>query len=587
MIACVLGGSREPSEAWLADLGAAWVGRGESAEVWLAHTGASYEGHFAEAELMVVAESRLARHGAANDAEAIARAYRADGLGCVRRLSGSFSFFLYDAHSRFFIGTSGLTSRRSLAYWSHGDTVVAGSRLLPLLRHPRAPRAVMDEAYVADLVLGYCASPAGTTPIHGVRRLASGIALVGRPGNVRENRVDSLSPRDPPSRMGEVDAFWEALEGAVERTTRVYARPCLALSGGLDSAAVTVATTRRTPSFEAFSMVAQQLAPHESQAIDTLERAWPALRLHRVECSSAFAYPDLAGFPLRDDPPLLPLSFLPARLQLWSAMRDAGFDAVLDGEGGDEMFGGCVTPLDALRRGHWLTLLRYLRARPNRRSLALRSLLSLMPPIVRQRWIRRWARPGAHLPPYLVPAATERAVFEQATKQFYGRWIHRPAVDLVGDWLSWPTGVGSVGAHELLAGELGLALVSPLIDRDVIELVLGLRPSAVLSPAMDKRFLREALAGRIPESVRTLAKDVRLADTLGSRIVTSPQARRVLRDAGARERFAGWIRFEKLEALLDAIEAGYRPNEWVYWQIECALTLCEWYARASREYGVQ
>jgi asparagine synthetase B (glutamine-hydrolysing) len=588
MILGVLGGGPGDTDAWLAHLGAKWVGRGAGASAWLAHTGSPSESHFAQGDLLVVADSRLAHCGAASDADVIARAYLADGLDSVRGLSGRFAFLLYDARSHLFVGTSGLTSRRPVAYWSRGDTVVAGSRVLPLLRHPRAPRAVMDERYLAHLVLGYGAAPAGTTPIRDVRRLPAGVALIARAGTVREDRIDSLSPTELPLRMGEIEAFWGALESAVERPARAHGRPCLALSGGLDSAAVAAAAIRRAPSFAAFSMVAPQLALDGRQSIDALEGVWPGVRLRRVECSAARAYPDLARFSLRDDPPLLPLSLLPARLHLWSAVREAGFDTVLDGEGGDELFGGCVTPLDAFRRGHWLTLLRHLRARPNRRSLVLRSLvLPLMPSIARRPWIRRWSRPGAQLPAYLEPAATERPIFEEATAQFYGRRIHRPALELVEDWLSWPTGIGSVAAHEGLAREFGLELTSPLLDREVIQLVLGLRPSSLLSRGLDKHFLREALAGRIPEAVRTQPKDVRLADALGCAIVTSPEARLVLRDRQARERFAGWIRFEKLDALLDAMEVGYRPGEWLYWQLECALTLCEWYPRASREYGVE
>jgi asparagine synthetase B (glutamine-hydrolysing) len=337
----------------------------------------------------------------------------------------------------------------------------------------------------------------------------------------------------------------------------------------------------------AFSLVGNEAA-EEGAAIDALARAWPRLPIRRVGASEADTYPDLSKFPLRDDPTIRPLSILPARVRLWYAAREAGCDVVLDGDGGDEIFSGFVTPMDAFRRGDLVSLWRHMRTRPNRRALALRSLfLPMMPLAIRNAWSRHWARSGVHMPAYAAPEAAKSAPIVEASAQFFGRLIHLPAPELVEEWLSWPTGIGAVATHDLIARELGLELASPLLDRRVVELVLGLAPSLMLSMGSeDKRFLREALRGRIPESVRAMAKNDRLAEAMSPRIVTSKSARRVLQDAIVLRRFDGLVRFEKLGAILDAIEHGHRPTEWGYWQLECVITLCDWYARAAREYGV-
>ena len=567
--------------SWATGLGARRVDGDRQPELLVAVSDGPGPGVFDDTEIVVAAEGVRAAE--------VASAYRREGIHCAARLAGDFDLVLYDAGRHLLFATSAITSHRQHAYWTDGKTTLVGTGVLGLLRHPATPRA-LDEVHLAHLVFGLQAMEPGSTPIAGVRRLCAGEALVVTDGDARVVRVDRLRAIPGPLRKARrIALFWSELESIVRREMAGDGKACLSLSGGLDSAAIgaTVATSEQ--GIDAFAMVAPGLGPHdEGRAIDALERTWRRLRLRRVDCGDAGEYPDLDRLPLRDDPQLVPVALLAGRLRLWSAASEAGFGSVLDGEGGDELFDGLASPLDALRSGRWLSLARHLRSLPDRRAVVRRSLLL---PMFGARATNA-LRSSVPSPALLLPAFAARQALEQgpvqiALEQRIAAVSRGSQQALVQGWLSSPVRIGSALSQDHLASAYGIRLASPLLRREVVELVLGLRPGDMLSTGRDRPFLRAAVADRVPAGVRDAPKDARLAEALSCRVVSSARARRVLGDERVRERLADWIRFEKVEAMLDEAAAGRLGGMGVSWPLECLVTFADWYARAHREYGVR
>ena len=381
--------------------------------------------------------------------------------------------------------------------------------------------------------------------------------------------------------------MWEQIRNAVGQALRSAEKPCISLSGGLDSSTVAAAALGQVQQLSAFCIVAPRLGgSDESRAISALGDMFSYLRLERVDCSDANAYPAVASAELRDDPTLMPLSLFPARLRLWGAVREAGYQTLIDGEGGDELFSICVTAFDAVLRGDWRSVLRHLRWHPGRRAALQRAVVvPLLPKPLRMAWARRQLR-HVGFPAYVSPGALQLRELNDARQQYVEALVHQSSRDLFEQWLSLPVPVGATASHDRCAAEFGLRTVSPLLDRRVVELMLALPPSVLLPRGQDRHFQREVLKGRIPESVRMLSKDVRLPDELLPHIVCSQQARASLRDGAVRERLSGWVRFERLDAMLDAIPRGYRPAAVPLWQLECIVTFADWYSRAAAEFGV-
>ncbi|HEY8091193.1 MAG TPA: asparagine synthase-related protein [Polyangiaceae bacterium] len=514
------------------------------------------------------------------DAATVAEAYGRHRHDLGRHLRGEFAAVVLDFGRDTLFGTSSVTSSRPLAFCPVPGGVLVAARSLDLLAHPEVPGA-LDETYLAHLITGLMVARPGTTPLRAIRRLRAGEAIVVRGGAATILRVDHLAPRRAYARASLDtcrDAFWETLEDSVRRRAECVAHPCLSFSGGVDSTVVGLAMTRSVQPLAAFSLVgatsgqAPSLAGADSRLLDA---------------RNAGVITALDPYPLHDDPVLAALPLLPAQLRQWRAMRDAGFDAVFEGEGGDEIFSLHVSPLQAFRRGQLGVALGFLRRHPLGRALLWRSLvLPHLPAVARTVWYRRWERSGNHLPSYLAREKLDAPEVRSAVRDFSVDAVHRDLPRAIEEWLSTPLRVGARLAYEGLAGACGLDYAAPLVDRDVIELALAIPPRWMLSPEYDKAFLRRALEGRVPDDVRLRPKDVRLDDELAPELLVAPSTRDLLADARVRERLREWVRFQAVERLLDDVRAGYRPPLLLQWHLHCLIAFAYWYRRASREHGV-
>jgi len=540
---------------------------------------------YAGGRLTVVAEADR-REGWEIDAEAVATAYRHLGRACVGHLPGRFRFLLHDADAGELFAASSTAPAWPLVYWSDARTTVICSRLLPLLRHPDVPRS-LNENYLVHMVMGLSAMADGTTALRGTRRLTSGEALVvGRYG-ASACRVDRLSPREVPERGGtHGDRFIDELASAMQ-VAAAGGQSTLSFSGGLDSAALVAAGLRRADTMPAYSFVASGArgAP-EITAIEAMRRAFAGLRVTQVDVSGTADFPDL-GSDLRDDPPLVPLGLLPARMQLWSRVRAAGFRTVIEGEGGDELFFSLPTPVDALRRGRLLAAARAVLGSGGRRKLLEHAiLLPLLPNLMQRAWLARSESMDDHLPAFAAWSARQHPLVREASDEYLASLVHRPFADRLHQWLSAPIVVGAMASRRHLADNLGVELAWPLLERGVLELVMGLHAKRALGGGPQKPFLRDALQGIVPEEVRLLPKDIGLYRSFIPRVLTSQQARDALRDPRVRTRLADLVRFERIDAMLDALGAGRTLGMSALWHLECLVSFAQWYATASREYGV-
>jgi hypothetical protein len=214
-------------------------------------------------------------------------------------------------------------------------------------------------------------------------------------------------------------------------------------------------------------------------------------------------------------------------------------------------------------------------------------VLPALPTRLQRAWAHQRARKSERLPSFFSEEARCHPAVSLATDPFYEARIDRNFAQEVLRWLSTPSVVGAFSTHQHLASQLGLRLASPLLDRRVIELVLGIPIEWMLSSDY-RAFLREAAQGRIPEETRLRRKDDRLASDLMHAIMSSRGTRELLRDEHVRDRLSRWVRFERVEGNLQAIGRGYDPDDHVFWQqITGIVGFAYWFARASREYGIR
>ncbi|MCW5875084.1 MAG: asparagine synthase (glutamine-hydrolyzing) [Anaerolineales bacterium] len=134
------------------------------------------------------------------------------------------------------------------------------------------------------------------------------------------------------------------------------------LSGGIDSSAITCILDRALPSeFNAFSLVAPGSSVDESKYIDEVVR-YTGAKPHYTSVDPKTFMDDVADFVAAMEEPVTGLSAY-AQYRVFKLAHENGARVLLDGQGGDELFGGYVYYwgyyfLELFKRGKWGSLVK-------------------------------------------------------------------------------------------------------------------------------------------------------------------------------------------------------------------------------------
>jgi asparagine synthase (glutamine-hydrolysing) len=224
---------------------------------------------------------------------------------------------------------------RSVYYLEHHGVFYFATELKQLLAIPSLPVA-LDEAAVHKY-LTFSFFPGDATPIRGIRRLAPGHVL-------RFNGSISIEPwfelREEISPIDQKDAarqVWHLGREAVERRLGGEDRVGLYLSGGLDSSAVGVWLKELNANVSAFTLDFGQDSVEREQAEQVA--AHLSFPLERVKVDGAALFKIFEDLVWKLDLPFGDPVTGPHYL-LGRSARAAGLNAVFNGEGGDQLYGG-------------------------------------------------------------------------------------------------------------------------------------------------------------------------------------------------------------------------------------------------------
>jgi asparagine synthase (glutamine-hydrolysing) len=420
------------------------------------------------------------------------------------------------------------------------------SVLLALL--PRRPSP--DREALALFLAGAPVGLAGTV-FSGVRPVPPAHVLALGPRGARLDRY--WTPRPRPTDSDPADALLDAVRAAVRRHGGGEPDAGVLLSGGLDSSAVLAvaaedarAAGRDPPS--AFTAVFPDHPPlDERAAARAVAERWGSTTT-LVPIGARSVVPEAEA---HVDRWAVPLQYPGATFfkPVLEAAARRGTRVLLDGEGGDELF-GCEPLLIADRarcgdlRGAWRLAcslpgtegrLDRRQARVVLRSWVLPGLLA--PPTMRR--LRRLRGGEAGLPGWLSRPARE-AVLDRRAAADEGWWqLGRPRWRAHLGW-TLTCGRAAIGVHDHLrrtAADGGVRDAHPLLDVDLVETVLGLAPEHMFDHTYDRPVLRQALSDHLPDSVR-LRRDKAFFDPLLRDALLGPDRAavdRVLRDARALE----------------------------------------------------
>lgn len=455
-------------------------------------------------------------NGSRSPAASLASAFRRLGPAVLDPLRGDFWLLLWD------VGAGrGLVAADQMGghcpYWSRtGAGFVVASEVRDLV--PALPRRPPPDHVAMAHWLGLTAPPYGQSLFDGVRRLEAGHFLeIGAAAHAEPRRWWAPPFRGTLQEPREelVARLRDQLLTSADRRTADAARPGVLLSGGLDSSAVTGFAThvldgaRRPRAYSA--TFPDHATVDESHLIDVTTGELGLASTRIVVRGGSLIAGALRHLDVWQVPPTSPNLFF--WMPLLERAGADGVDVMLDGEGGDELFG--LSPFllaDELLRGRFLTAAHLAHRFPGgnlppRRRKALHWLrhYGLKPAVPTPLWrAYRRARGPRDAPRWMRPE-TAAAWFETDTEPLHiWRAIDGPRwwalmVEIV------TRGVGPALVYEQSRRRSALAGVEarhPLVDVDVIELMLRMPPEAAYDTRFSRPLLREALAGLIPDEVR-------------------------------------------------------------------------------------
>jgi asparagine synthase (glutamine-hydrolysing) len=442
--------------------------------------------------------------GEAGVEELLAAGYRRWGGELPARLRGDFVLFIWDRERG-----EGLLARdqlgvRPVFLHEAGQTLRFAGEIRHLLAMlPSTPPP--DRAGVAHWI-AVSNRPGTGTLYEGVRRLGPGELLELGPAGSRIHRYWAPRFREPLPAEGLAGRVREGMERAVERRLGGEGMTGVLMSGGLDSAAVAAlgrgrllacsATFPEHPAADEAALIAEL---RETLGLGglTAEVRPGGLVASALEHLSAWRAP-LLGW---GDFWALPLM---------RAAAERGVETMLDGDGGDELFGPrsylLADRLLAGRPGQVLELARRLPGadRVGRRAkaatvgrLVLEGALPHGPQMRLRGLSSRRAAPSWLLRPTLADLASSDD--PAPWKLLDGpRWWAGAAHGIA-------YGIEGVGVFEhqrRRAALAGLEARHPMLDLDLVELCLRQPPEATLDPRFTRPVLRAAMAGLLPDSVR-------------------------------------------------------------------------------------
>lgn len=515
-------------------------------------------------------EARGHRFATNSDTEVIVHMYEEQGPGCVRGLHGMFAFALWDRRRRQMLLARDRVGKKPLLYALAGGRLSFASEMGALLEDEQIAREVDHAAIDAYLALGYV--PGTLTAVRGVWKLPAAHTLLIADGRATLQRYWRLDYSTKLQGVG-VEDICERIRSAVRTATR---RRLLAdvplgafLSGGIDSSAVVAAMAEASSEpVRTFSigfddadfdelkyarMIAERFgAVHDEFVV----RADAADVLPRIVRHHGDPFADATAIP----------SFYLAELTRRSVT------VVLNGDGGDESFGGYsryVANAVAGRLDQVPVLVRRgLTALGNRASEGgdvtsvankarrLISTLDLEKPARYMRYMSWFTIDERRL---LYTPAFARTAPWSAEDLIAGVWAETSGASVVdkmlevdvatylADFLMPKTDIATM-AH-------GLEARSPLLDHELMELAAAIPAQLKIRGTEKKWILREALRGWVPDAVLDRPKHgftVPLSAWLRNDL--RHWSREVLLDRATLGR--GYFEEESVRRLLDRHDAG-------------------------------
>jgi asparagine synthase (glutamine-hydrolysing) len=446
--------------------------------------------------------------------ELLLHAYAAWGANCVKHLRGDFAFAIWDAREKTLFCARDHFGIKPFYYAELGELFLFSNTLNCIRLHPHLGDELNEVAIGDFLLFGLNCDTAATT-FRQVRRLPPAHSLTVSPAGLRIARYWT-APTDGRIRYRHADDYIEhfqvLLQAAVADRLRTD-RAGILLSGGLDSSSIAStanglsAKSPGTMNLHAYTVVYESLIPDRDGAnarkvAEFLRIPIHCLAIDHLPLFDRWNDPEFTWPEPVDDP------FFAGIFDQFK-MIAADCRVALTGEGSDNLMHFEMWPYtrDMIRRRDWRQFFRdvprYLWIRPSPWPGLRRRVMELLGMDPR----------APKFPQWIAPDFARRANLEArwrdhlAASANAGHPIH-PTAHASLTMPQWP---GLFENENAGVTRCPVEVRHPFLDLRVVEYLLALPPFPWF---YEKVLLREAMVGRLPESVRLRPKSPLAGDPL-------------------------------------------------------------------------
>jgi len=465
------------------------------------------------AELRKELEGLGHRFRSSGDTEVLLMAYRAWGEQCLDKLNGMWAFLIHDRARRIVFGSRDRFGIKPLYFHRAGERILFASEI-KAIRDSGLYEFAPNWRIASEFLLENRLDETSETFYQGIRQIPAGHAIrLGIDGELKQWRywrVHAPSERiDDPA-----DAFADLFEDSMRLHMRSDVPVGVHLSGGLDSTSIICASARlrgadgaRGP-LTAFCYMAREF-DESSYIADTVAQTGALLQRLATQPRELWdSVPDVLWYqdePMHSMTPLIGYA-------LMGLTAAHGIKVILNGQGADETLAGYGSYFrdywhGLLSRGAvieaWQEMGRHAQAHGGERGpMFMRQLRHFVQ--------SQLGRLGAYR-----KLAAERAVArarshpwfsDELCSHFDGRDGPHYAADL-NDSLARSIEVDPLPIYLRVEDRNSMAhsveARVPFLDHRLVTFAHGLPENWKLRGPWNKYLLREAMRGRIPESVRT------------------------------------------------------------------------------------
>jgi asparagine synthase (glutamine-hydrolysing) len=445
------------------------------------------------------------------DTEVLLKAWARWGVQTLDRLEGMFALAVLDTAERTITLSRDPYGIKPLFYTDLGERIAFCSEISGLLTMAiPAPR--LDWQTAVEYLEWGMYDYSERTFVDGVKNVRPGHYLVidtmtGKIGEPVRYWWPSVATTFSGTYSAAVDQVRDMFLGSVRRNLRSDVPLGIALSGGVDSSAITGAVRQLEPDLpiQSFSFVAPGFAKSEHEWIDMVAKATGATS-HTVAAEPGDLERDLDDLILSQGEPFGGTSIY-AQYRVFRLAREHGIIVTLDGQGADELFAGyfgypAQRMHSLIETGQWGSAAKFAgasRELPDwyRVIMPFEAMAQFAPLRLRHR-VRR---------PLLSPLLDRAKLRERGIDTGYpavgpepvrGRRLKTHLRSTLGDY-----GLPMLLRHgDRNSMRFSIESRVPFLDRALTEFLFSLPEEWLVGPdGTTKRILRDAVRGWIPDEV--------------------------------------------------------------------------------------